>query len=948
MEMNLNKKSIITYALIAVAVVFVLLGINGIRLAPLPKVALDEPSYVSCFDGGFVITDSNSTRLLFADDDFRVHKAVGLNVKGSPFDAVYDTAASAERVFITGVTRVASGIYFESEAVAEYSPEGEFIRVLYTEAYGEDDYVSSPNFLDVRAMEDGRVVLMVSRDRTIDFLDIGSDNVELLLSVSAPGKMYGGQIFEDMSAVVWEHVGRYYTIDSTGRAKKDTGFDYAESLGREAGLGRETVFELGLDEYEPFFSFNSAGRNGLLYSTKEGLFRYDYESGEPVSVPALKSSAGLFLFNLAFFASAVYLFVLLIIKAVRLLKNGDNAEKAKSLLIAVVLSAGVSAFYTFQSYNLIRSGYESRLISQNRQLCRIVKNHYQDFVEGTYENGVKEYCSDDENHAVLDELRKDFTEFANSNGKEECFYAGIEIIRNGELNVLLFTDWPSDCGNYECTLEEYEALYGKLDGYKIFETYDSGIDYIACISPLTDCEGKLIGLMTVGFNESHLLAKQRDIGLRMLVSLTVLFIIAYVCFKAFASLKDDITRYKADKLENINTSKLPLFCGFAAFLVTAICQFDSVILVFAAKSLCTGLSDINAAKMAALPISLYSFGIMGGSALPALLSGRMKEKLSSLLFCIVGTVSMALAVYSINISNIYVFTAAKLVEGLAIGGAVYSLIYSAPFNCADAEEQRRLINTTQAAAVSAGVLGIFAGGYIAEYLSYQAIFAVKGALCIILALVCVPMLADSGQKPEDKSVSSRKGAWSFYIRPEVLLLYICCILPMNLFNGYRTYLFPIYSQSAGISTVMLSNIYVIAKAASFFSADSMKSSGSASKPQRTMAVMLMTCSTLFICFVLSPNIWWAIAVLFASNFLLRGANTAGIFCQAELCDDLNYDKKAVSLCSETVKGVFSSVSSPVLSLFLALGNNWACAAAGAAGAVLTSIYSILRRKKEKA
>lgn len=54
------------------------------------------------------------------------------------------------------------------------------------------------------------------------------------------------------------------------------------------------------------------------------------------------------------------------------------------------------------------------------------------------------------------------------------------------------------------------------------------------------------------------------------------------------------------------------------------------------------------------------------------------------------------------------------------------------------------------------------------------------------------------------------------------------------------------------------------------------------------------------------------------------------------------------LFEETVKGVFNSVTSPVLSLFLSLGNSWACAALGGSCFALLSGYSLIQRKKKSA
>lgn len=951
--MKLSRKAV-TVLLAAVAVLIILSGINSMRLLPLPFVSLDEPTDTVLHSDGAVIVDSNNSRILLTDEKLRVSGVIGLDLNGSPFNSVTAVAAANGRIYIAGASRILDGVYIESESVAEYSASGRLLRVLCSEQYSDDEFITDAGFFDIKAAGQDKVLVLAGREDRVEIIDVAGGEAEIVSSYPSGVRFKAGEFSEtDDSFAVWEWLGSFSMFSPDGSVRVIKNDEYSEWFKDNYCIdGIEN--RLRMDKCVPLFSNFSLSRDSagepslLLYTTDNGLFSYDFNTGENSSLSRLKLTPAVFLTNLLFFAAIAFLAILIVIKLVRVVKNGRVSDKVRTGAIILLISAGVSAFYTYRSFKLVSSEYRSGLVTQNKQISLLLNEYYPDVFERCSDIGVRAYCEDPSNRERLAGLRRDLFDFICANGKEGGYYCGIEVPNADGMYGLFYTNDQAYSGDLDYGPGVWEDTVENTPDFEIIHIKDVGYYYTACISYLRNDEGEPIALLTVGFMEKHLLTVQKQNGLNMLISLIVLEIAVYISAKAVSSLKNDVSGYKARKAANASAFKIPLFCGIASFLVTAVCQLDLVIRVYVVKELCAGLSELEAARVASIPLSLYSIGILAGSALPSLLSGRIRESVSSVFFCVLGALSMLGAVVSLNEGNVYLFSAAKLVEGVFIGGAAYSLIFSAPFYCSDRQQQKELVNSAQASAVSAAVLGILAGGYISEYISYSAVFAVKGALCVVLAVIAVLMFSGCGGMSGVREKRRTASAWGFYLKPKALLLYLCCVMPLILLSGYQSYLFPIYSQSAGLSAAMLSNIYIMARAASLVSSGSMTAANARYSPRQIMCVSLLLCSFCFVLFLLSPNIMWAVAVLFISSILIRGANTASIYCQSDLSEELGYDPKDVSLCNETVRGVFTAASTPISSLFLAFGNDWACAVLGSACFALTAVYFLVFRGERKA
>lgn len=949
---KMTARKTVLAILAALAFICILTGTNSIHNISPINVSLNTPGAVASTGSGFIMSEDNNTALLFVDNHFQAYKKIPLNNASNNADLIIGVRPLGDRVFVLGAVRNTKGVYFKGATVAEYTPDGRFVQVRYSEDYDEEDYLVSSLLLDITLTAEGRVILLTSRPDCVEQIDITESTPRTVCRVPASAQMWYGLFLDSNDMILSEDRITFHRYNTDGYVETLSSDDvqavHSTYYGRdEIAADSELDILLFYPEYQCLLRDDNGNPAYLLYTDENVMYLYDIEEDVHISgINKLKKTFALAISDVLYYLSIAYIAVMAAMLIIRFLKKENKVKSMLKLLAVLAVFAGIAGFYTHQSSQVLMACYEDRLISQSKQAGTLVCTHYRDMVDEICQAGILDWYDIPGNPERLRAMENELTLLARANGYDFSTYIGLAILWDGFCYQVVTTDDHLGVGEILTTAEMAESLFADGEDYPIRPYVNYGQTYSSCYCRIAGVDGGITAFMFVGYNTDHLISMQIESGMRMLLDLLVAATICYICIKALSDLRTSWQDYRAGRALGKKDLRVPLFGGVAAFLVTLICQFDSVVLVYAVRELCATLSDLEAARMTALPLSLYSLGIMLGSALPAMLAGRVRERLTAAAFCFSGVLAMLLAVFSLSAGNIYLFTAAKLIEGMTIGGAAYSVIYASPFGCKDPDTQRHLINATQTASVSAGAIGVFVGGYISEFLSQSMIFFVKGILCVVLGVICIMMFRDSAaEKPAARKrlLDFRNSGWSFYIKPQTVMLYLCCIFPSILFGRYRNYLYPIYSQNAGINAVMLSNIMLLSKAAAFFASDTMNVITKRYAPQKIMIVSYIVCSVCLVCFMISPSMIWAVITLFVITIFLRSGTTAGIFCQSELCDRLGYEKKDVQLCSETIRGIFDTLSSPIMGLFLALGNNYACAAVGIIGLTLILVYRLFQR-----
>ena len=102
-----------------------------------------------------------------------------------------------------------------------------------------------------------------------------------------------------------------------------------------------------------------------------------------------------------------------------------------------------------------------------------------------------------------------------------------------------------------------------------------------------------------------------------------------------------------------------------------------------------------------------------------------------------------------------------------------------------------------------------------------------------------------------------------------------------------------------------------------------------------------------LCFVLSPNIYWAIAMLFAYLITERFPQIHRKMYVSKTAGSFGLDAETVQSNYYTVETGLYAIQPTVLSAFVTLGMNLACSAAGTFCGFLFSIFAKYNNKRQR-
>ncbi|MBQ0037947.1 MAG: MFS transporter [Clostridiales bacterium] len=247
-------------------------------------------------------------------------------------------------------------------------------------------------------------------------------------------------------------------------------------------------------------------------------------------------------------------------------------------------------------------------------------------------------------------------------------------------------------------------------------------------------------------------------------------------------------------------------------------SIDSIVIVTLTRKICAanGISDV----FSTLPVIASSIGSVVGIEIFRPLRNHFSTRnivgFSYLLYAI----SAFLCIWCARANSIAGMCMAKIIGGIA-AGILNAVLFRLPSLWKDNDEGIRTVTTdTENGLLTSGILGVFAGGFLAEHVSYASIYLLEAvtAVCFFVIGRFVFIKKESRfNKPDraqKKDMSVR--AYKFIFKPAMIALLLIFVLYNGTAVYYKQIIFPLFSDDLGFSEQTISDVYILVRCLIYF------------------------------------------------------------------------------------------------------------------------------------
>jgi len=926
-------------------------GLNRPHLSPLTnRLEAKYPVSAAYNEHGIAVLDNQQKRILILSPDRKLNAIVDATKAGSPVDKFSSVTMYGDRLYAMGVTTIDGGIYLSSESIVEYDLRGNVLRTVYSETYPEDALINNTRFAHTAVCGD-QISLLIKEGCDLSVLTLDGE-IKETGRWTLPEPVYSAGYSPYYNVCMATGLSKTsYDIDCrSGMVKQFTLTDYLNTLRTIFHVDLEgidtSVFEdcfwipslvVNEDGIEQYYSIASPNGNLIAVISPGSFVQY--------SLAEIHYSTAFLLKNLSYWIALAFVAAEAVLVLVWLLLKKLNL-KSKMFIAVVGAVILTSVFYTVQIRNASNEVVTDALKSQTKQMSFVLSNDYGDFLKSVREEGVMSCCYKPESQARIGPLRQMLKTLCDANGTSNpCFAVCYIYDEDGQLYLLTDNAGLSLSGQPVILSAEAQSALDASDHNVITveraeETllYDYG--YI-CSS-----DGEIAGVLVLSLLRGSLRYLQSRTAVEMSVTLLALMVGIYVAISALRSFYTDLKRRSTRDVTDGLGRSMDLMQLYS-FLGSLLFSLDSVVMIYVARSLCAD-TVTNHAILIALPVAALSLGQLIGRPAAVFGSRLIGERAAALFASVMIIVSMLVCFFAVRFNSIYIYTAGKLALGFSIPGMMYVLVDGLPYHSRDEGIRKAAINSMIEGEIAATILSALAGGYISHYLSYGAIYLLGTVLAVLFLVLSAGIFAHLGKNAKDTARNvKRRGkpleTWTVFLRGPMLMYLLFYVFPGILIDGYSTYLFPMFSAGAGISALLLSKLSVFVRAFTYLMTGSVKRFSEKMDPNVIMVAPLFVICFGFLCFYISPNIYWAIIMLFVYEVMALMTITSDRLYLVRKIESYELDVKRVLPHYYTIESALHIFQSPVLSAAVPLGMNLACTVVGAACGVLYTIFALFNR-----
>lgn len=493
----------------------------------------------------------------------------------------------------------------------------------------------------------------------------------------------------------------------------------------------------------------------------------------------------------------------------------------------------------------------------------------------------------------------------------------------------------------------YFARSGKVQ--TVIRRNSRGQDVVSCIAPLIAKDGTCCTALEVSCHVESMLNTMMDnvLGVLLIFVMTVASIVI-ISDEAIRS-GSVYLRYKKMREEGVEWAEI-LMGRPLCFVVSFAFSMDAAFAVVVAKDMLAKSGMESTPLMLGIPTLAITTGAAIGTLIHVVMCSRVSGRSYALPVLLLGIASQLLCFFAVVNTWFAVFIACKLVSSASLAtiqfvaknraGATHSkdfgeerlplLVKRSPVNIAG-----------KGAAVVAGVVGGVLT-YIGDQWVYIAAALAGVAVIPILLLACPKgsVISKHGDR------ANMHSAFKFLASPIMLVSLAFGIFPTVLASGYKSFILPLFLDSAGISKSDISCLFAVGNAILYMFSDSLISR----RDKRGRWVMtwvgLIGLGVLFVLFSCNQAPVWAVVSIVLITVLSWFASDWKHNARGWAKRDYGFSYDQAQTMLNTEESVVKNAQAPVLSALLSLGTSVCCLILGIFFVISGVCYYFPTRKRK--
>ncbi|MBR2836576.1 MAG: MFS transporter [Coriobacteriales bacterium] len=900
--------------LVAALAFVMLLMFLGTAFPPLPwaSVPFAGPTIVASDGTLTAVADTDSRRVLILDKDGLLTGIIDCESFDAPIDAVTDLCVANGQIYVVGVRFAPDSDMIQEERVLVYHEDGKLQKTLYEI---NDSPRSNPAIISVNDANSG-IVAAIEQESVIERLDsINYVQSLLFLFIDKDGEQHViAQETNEVSAhdaAYSANESNHYAILSTRGLLDDDGVsDFSQVYeGRvftavdidDDGIiytcddvsGSACVISTGTRDIQELVvgqSFDNLHvNNGVLSLCSRNGNRVILctLTGEMVREYSVVNLSMEYVLRVTIvWVSALYLILFALIQAIRIVRNlikAGHTEGISAMLTSIAVVMAVVTAVGNLSYDSYEQSLETRAheINMCANYLEIINLDLSESMENINNREFLRKSADKLEHYAADfdavsspPLYLVLAAQANNIGLYFTLYGkddnGVFYLVDSASEHMLGTSARSSV-----SIDELEAAFeldyrnkGKmLTGHTLRDTTQYMLVRI-----MTQERDGIAGVIEIGSKMHSFRSSVTGNLMQQILNLLVMVFVVYLAYVELRACGCCLFSYRELQKRHVNEAAAVLTRPFS-LSVMILTSVDSVMTVLIARELLPGIGLSDSSPLLGLPAVMLGVGLIIGQSLYGYMGSRVGLRrlvlggAFAILICASATGLVVL------FGNFWMYCAAKLALSVPFG-LLNTLAYSLPRLAVSDETRVMASKDIKRTDTSAVALGTILGGYAAQGLGNEWVYAFV-ALGSIPVFVTALNLLPKGMLPPESIAKTRldeKRIFAFIRTPTALAIALFIILPSTVAAGYASFLFPLFSADIGLSKASINNICVLGQVIVFLCIHMIERVEIRFGKWRVAVSSIALLGAVFVLFSVNTTLIWSVVVIALAGILRKASD----------------------------------------------------------------------------
>lgn len=826
---KIGKKHLIVMIGLIVSVLSIITvyaGRDWLFVNPFQPYSFSGVSYASRDIEGntFVVNNSNTEVLKISSEGRLLWRS---RASDKSFLSAGRVVADEEGNVYVHDVRIAQGVRIASEGIVKLSADGKIISTIDT-IDAEKDCVRQSivglvplkqGVIYIKKGENSITLCNTEQESSVEYPVKDAENMifgcaydkdnDVLFYVTYDGKIYqyrngyADELLYD-SDMVENSVPREISYANGFLYSADIGLRDTIQISCETGTVDRIEVQEALKERE--IAYNVSGCGGLITSTSYSIIVWEGESYEQMWDIPLSGNLAVYIclvwFSLLILAIGV---IFLLVKLVKMLLKKFNFY-AKITMTVMAVIAGVAILFIAILFPDFQDMLEDEIYTREKFAAAAVTNR---LPAEAFERLEKPSDFMNEDYIQVRQVVRDvfFTGEESSNDLYCVLYKVVDgtvtlVYTLEDICVAYPYDWEYEGTELQEVMEQGTTVQ--------YATKSSSGSFVFIHAPIRDENGEIIGIIEVGTDMQSVTEKSSQIQFSLIINLIAITVAIFmVAFELIYFIKGrhELNMRKQEKRDN----QLPVeIFRFIVFLIFFFTNLTCAILPIYAMRIAENMSFtvISPVMLAAIPISAEVVSGAVFSAVGGRVINRLGTKRSILVSSVLFTAGLGLRV----IPNIWLLTVSSLLLG-AGWGILLLLVNIMIVELPDDEKDRGYAYYSVSSLSGANCAVVF-GGFLVQWMSYTALFAITAGLSILLFFVSNKYMSrytSESNEEGTKSVEEEKhmNLFQFVFRPRIIGFFLLMMVPLLICGYFMNYMFPIIGSEWGLSETYIGYAYIL-------------------------------------------------------------------------------------------------------------------------------------------